>query len=1425
MANLLRGHNLPAQPLGHKVKSSGCICLGVPIALITAFFLFVPAAYPQTSIPDKNNHLLILYYPLITAKPKGRFVTKANFTSQMEMLKSSGYCLVGLKDVMDFYYRNKPLPEKAVLITFSGSRGNFLYAGPVLKKLGLKAAIFLNIRAMKKGSHSEVSWHDLAIMKKGEIWSLAIDAKTEDEAIESKRYLEKRLQSVSALIRPYGIEIEKVKTAYIASFMHTYSDGYNTKETSPYSLNMIIVSSDWDGKGLIYFLDNAASRQGRYIGDFSKPSIASDWLNPYGLAFVQDGKLNLQAGPFKNGAQIWLVGTRNWSDCGISAEFRIRRGSQFWIYARYKDDRNYIRFGQDNGYFYLQQRSENAGAASMKSEILKEPGAVFHKIKFIVKGSYCLAYLDDKKIFRQPLSIDASLDHGKIGLSAWSSSPGLAHCQIAAIEAGELKITGSDYPDLTDKAVEDIRKKIADAKGHLDKGEGFYQSGAYQQALKEFQLAVEKDPDSLKGWENAGWAYWRINQIDDTIKAWKKLESVNPDDPKILNLLAKAYIEKKDYQAVLSLYERILELEPGQQEARLNLARAKGWMRKYNEALSEMRQLLSDYPEDTEIGFQLAKSLINARRYAEAEKRLAVLMAQDPENRKYKIESAKVLYYGKEKYQEALDMLAGILKDEPNNTYILAFLADDAIFRRDYMKACEILNKITYYAPDNIPALNKLARIYFELEDYKKSAESARRILEIKPRQIAARLLYADALRLKESLNQAEKEYRHVLSLNPNNFPARIGLKEIYLEKNDFSSALRELDHILATDRSNISLMIEKAKILAYKRDYHRSIKELNELLSIISAKKPVLALLYHGITTARRSDILQLSNFKAQMAVLKENGYTSITTEDLVLAVEGKKLLPDNPVLITFDDARRDSFIYADPVLKENGFKAVMFVPLSIAEKGDPLFSDYAEMNYYKDTGRWDLQSHGNFSHEDIAIDDRMTPGVFLANKRWLSEQNRLETSQEYTKRIDSDNSQAKQKLETLFKAKIYAFAFPEGDIGQTGYSNCKEAVKSNLYAASKHYDLGFIQDGFGFNFLDDSPYLLKRFEVPADYSGSDFRRHINTQTPIARIKLLLANVLRWSGSEKAALKLYDQLIKAYPDNEGALMSKALLNREALKPGFQSSFYHFGDNKGRQVMKWQEGLKYILSTKTSLETAYARAVLKGEGVVRIGENEYSLSAYYKEGLRSLRLAYFYREFSSANNAHNFLADLKFPLLFINNVDFVSSYENVESAKAVQAGAKMLRNSVALYKELPYNFSLYGKFQHNGYNDDNARDTVNADLYYLLFRKPNISVGYEFTYDNTKFSSSNYYSPDNLMIHQAGLRLKKGFFKDSLSCDIGYGLGYATEEGVKGRLIHSTRGYLRWAFTAKAELFASFDLSRTSTYASQNTQVGLKYSF
>lgn len=69
------------------------------------------------------------------------------------------------------------------------------------------------------------------------------------------------------------------------------------------------------------------------------------------------------------------------------------------------------------------------------------------------------------------------------------------------------------------------------------------------------------------------------------------------------------------------------------------------------------------------------------------------------------------------------------------------------------------------------------------------------------------------------------------------------------------------------------------------------------------------------------------VDSFEAQMKLLHDEGYHSVTLDDLYLWRMGKKKLPKKSICITFDDGFQSSIRYADPILEKYGFTASVFV------------------------------------------------------------------------------------------------------------------------------------------------------------------------------------------------------------------------------------------------------------------------------------------------------------------------------------------------------------------------------------------------------------------------------------------------------------------------------------------------------------------
>jgi len=97
----------------------------------------------------------------------------------------------------------------------------------------------------------------------------------------------------------------------------------------------------------------------------------------------------------------------------------------------------------------------------------------------------------------------------------------------------------------------------------------------------------------------------------------------------------------------------------------------------------------------------------------------------------------------------------------------------------------------------------------------------------------------------------------------------------------------------------------------------------------VTSSKKngvKIPILLYHHIDNKVLNEvIITPEKFSADMNAIKKAGYESITFNDLTLALNGYKELPQKPIIITFDDGYYSNYKYAYPILKGIGMRAVI--------------------------------------------------------------------------------------------------------------------------------------------------------------------------------------------------------------------------------------------------------------------------------------------------------------------------------------------------------------------------------------------------------------------------------------------------------------------------------------------------------------------
>ena len=94
---------------------------------------------------------------------------------------------------------------------------------------------------------------------------------------------------------------------------------------------------------------------------------------------------------------------------------------------------------------------------------------------------------------------------------------------------------------------------------------------------------------------------------------------------------------------------------------------------------------------------------------------------------------------------------------------------------------------------------------------------------------------------------------------------------------------------------------------------------------------------MYHHISPKEKllgDYVISPEQFERDLQYLKAQGYTPVTTRQLIAWCGGAGELPEKPVMITFDDGYESTAVYAQPLLLKYGMTAVVAVIGAVAQQ-----------------------------------------------------------------------------------------------------------------------------------------------------------------------------------------------------------------------------------------------------------------------------------------------------------------------------------------------------------------------------------------------------------------------------------------------------------------------------------------------------------
>jgi peptidoglycan/xylan/chitin deacetylase (PgdA/CDA1 family) len=171
------------------------------------------------------------------------------------------------------------------------------------------------------------------------------------------------------------------------------------------------------------------------------------------------------------------------------------------------------------------------------------------------------------------------------------------------------------------------------------------------------------------------------------------------------------------------------------------------------------------------------------------------------------------------------------------------------------------------------------------------------------------------------------------------------------------------------------------------------------------TVKLPIL--LYHYVEvvtdlrdTIRQSLDIRPSVLETQITTVIDAGYTPIVLDDLTDYYEGRKDLPERPIIFSFDDGYRDFYTDVFPILKKYHIKAVSFQPSGFLDKN---------RNYMTTSQLLEIAGSGLVEIDAHTVNHANLTAISLTSAR-------------------TEITQGKHALEALLGHPVHHFAYPYG-------------------------------------------------------------------------------------------------------------------------------------------------------------------------------------------------------------------------------------------------------------------------------------------------------------------------------------------------------------------------------------------------------------
>ncbi len=260
------------------------------------------------------------------------------------------------------------------------------------------------------------------------------------------------------------------------------------------------------------------------------------------------------------------------------------------------------------------------------------------------------------------------------------------------------------------------------------------------------------------------------------------------------------------------------------------------------------------------------------------------------------------------------------------------------------------------------------------------------------------------------------------------------------------------------------------------------------------------IALSYFGVQKTEGSQLLiSQANLRAHLQALKNQGYETVTTDDIYEYYANGKQLPEKALYLMFEDGRRDTAIFSTPILEDLNYRATAFTYPEKFERKDPKFLLPDDLKEIVKDRFWDVGTNGYrlffinvfdrydnyFGELDPLMFNQVAPYLGRRYNHYLMDYIRDKNGvpKESFERMKNRIGYDYQKLEAVYQKDLGYV--PKVSVlmhaNTSEFGNNPQVSAVNGYWLRKLFEMNFNREGYTLNVPNSSIYDLTRMQPQA--------------------------------------------------------------------------------------------------------------------------------------------------------------------------------------------------------------------------------------------------------------------------------------------------------------------------------------------------------